>query len=102
VTMQTRPAPLGPLAQLQAVETLGPETVLQLRRGLRCRIARRGGELQLRLLDRTIELAISAENAVKAVLTGELLTPATLPGLDADEQLALARRLLREGVLGPA
>jgi len=102
VTMQTRPAPLGPLAQLQAVETLGPETVLQLRRGLRCRIARRDGELQLRLLDRTIELAISAENAVKAVLTGELLTPATLPGLDADEQLALARRLLREGVLGPA
>jgi ribosomal protein L16 Arg81 hydroxylase len=102
VTMQTRPAPLGPLAQLQAVETLGPETVLQLRRGLRCRITRRGGELQLRLLDRTIELAISAENAVKAVLTGELLTPATLPGLDADEQLALARRLLREGVLGPA
>ena len=102
VTTQTRPAPLGPLAQLQAVETLGPETVLQLRRGLRCRIARRGGELQLRLLDRTIELATSAENAVKAVLTGELLTPATLPGLDADEQLALARRLLREGVLGPA
>jgi len=102
VTTQTRPAPLGPLAQLQAVETLGPETVLQLRRGLRCRIARRSGELQLRLLDRTIELAISAENAVKAVLTGELLTPATLPGLDADEQLALARRLLREGVLGPA
>ena len=102
VTTQTRPAPLGPLAQLQAVETLGPETVLQLRRGLRCRIARRDGELQLRLLDRTIELAISAENAVKAVLTGELLTPATLPGLDADEQLALARRLLREGVLGPA
>ena len=59
-------------------------------------------QLQLRLLDRTIELAISAENAVKAVLTGVLLTPASLPGLDADEQLALARRLLREGVLVPA
>jgi len=102
VTAQTRPAPLGPLAQLRAVETLGPETALSLRRGLRCRITRRGGELQLRLLDRTIELAISAENAVKAVLTGELLTPASLPGLDADEQLALARRLLREGVLVPA
>jgi ribosomal protein L16 Arg81 hydroxylase len=102
VTTQTRPAPLGPLAQLRAVETLGPETALSLRRGLRCRITRRGGELQLRLLDRTIELAISAENAVKAVLTGELLTPASLPGLDADEQLALARRLLREGVLVPA
>jgi ribosomal protein L16 Arg81 hydroxylase len=102
VTSQTRPAPLGPLAQLRAVETLGPETALSLRRGLRCRITRRGGELQLRLLDRTIELSTTAENAVKAVLTGELLTPASLPGLDADEQLALARRLLREGVLVPA
>ena len=102
VTTQTRPAPLGPLAQLRAVETLGPEMALSLRRGLRCRIIRRGGELQLRLLDRTIELAISAENAVKAVLTGEPLTPASLPGLEADDQLALARRLLREGVLVPA
>lgn len=102
VTSQTRPAPLGPLAQLRAVETLGPETALQLRRGLRCRITCRGGELQLRLLDRTIELSTTAENAVKAVLTGELLTPESLPGLDADEQLALARRLLREGVLVPA
>ena len=97
-----RPAPLGPLAQLRAVETLGPETALQLRRGLRCRITGRGGELQLRLLDRTIELSTTAENAMKAVLTGELLTPESLPGLDADEQLALARRLLREGVLVPA
>ena len=102
VTTQTRPAPLGPLAQLRAVEALGPESVLQLRRGIRCRITPRGGELQLRLLDRTIELALSAENAVKAVLTGEPLTAASLPGLDADEQLALARRLLREGVLVPA
>ena len=102
VTSQTRPAPLGPLAQLRAVETLGPETALSLRRGLRCRITRRDGELHLRLLDRTIELSTTAENAVKAVLTGELLTPASLPGLDADEQLALARRLLREGVLVPA
>ena len=102
VTAQTRPAPLGPLAQLRAVETLGPETTLQLRRRLRCRITRRGGELQIHLLDRTIELASKAENAVKAVLTGELLTPASLPGLDAGEQLALARQLLREGVLVPA
>ena len=102
VTSQTRPAPLGPLAQLRAVETLGPETGLSLRRGLRCRITRRDGELHLRLLDRTIELSTTAENAVKAVLTGELLTPASLPGLDADEQLALVRRLLREGVLVPA
>jgi hypothetical protein len=30
------------------------------------------------------------------------LTPASLPGLPADEQLELARRLLRAGVLVPA
>ena len=96
VTTQTRPAPLGPLAQLRAVETLGPETALSLRRGLRCRITRRGGELQLRLLDRTIELATTAENAVKAVLTGELLTPAVVAragcGRAARTRAAIAAR----------
>jgi hypothetical protein len=38
---------------------------------------------------------------LKVVLTGERFTPTELPGLDADEQLVLARRLLREGVLVP-
>ena len=33
VTSQTRPAPLGPLAQLRAVETLGPETALSAATG---------------------------------------------------------------------
>jgi hypothetical protein len=99
---QTRPAPMGPLAQLQATATVTPNTALRMREHLRCRISWRGGDLQLRLLDKTIELAAAAENAVKAVLTGEVLTPASLPGLDTDEQLALARRLLREGVLVPA
>jgi ribosomal protein L16 Arg81 hydroxylase len=100
--MQTRAAPLGPLAQLQAAESIGSDTALRMRPRLRCRITRRGGDLQLRLLDKTVELVAADENAVKAVLTGEVLTPASLPGLDADEQLALARLLLREGVLVPA
>jgi lysine-specific demethylase/histidyl-hydroxylase NO66 len=99
---QTRAAPLGPLAQLQAAESIGSDTALRMRARLRCRITRRGGDLQLRLLDKTVELVAADENAVKAVLTGEVLTPASLPGLDADEQLALARLLLREGVLVPA
>jgi hypothetical protein len=73
-----------------------------MRARLRCRVTRRGGDLQLLLLDKTVELVAADENAVKAVLTGEVLTPASLPGLDADEQLALARLLLREGVLVPA
>jgi hypothetical protein len=102
LTGQTRPAPLGPLAQLQTVEMLASDTRVRMRRHLRCRITRRGGALQLRLLDKTVELAAAAENAVKAVLTGDVLTSASLPGLDPDEQLALVRQLLREGVLVPA
>jgi lysine-specific demethylase/histidyl-hydroxylase NO66 len=38
---------------------------------------------------------------VKTVLAGAPFVPAELPGLDADAQLELARRLLRAGVIVP-
>jgi bifunctional lysine-specific demethylase and histidyl-hydroxylase NO66 len=102
LTAQTRPVPLGPLAQLAAAAALEPDTPLRMRRGLRCGTERRDAGLRLRLLGRTLDLPAAAENAVKAVLAGQVLTPASLPGLPADEQLELARRLLRAGVLVPA
>jgi bifunctional lysine-specific demethylase and histidyl-hydroxylase NO66 len=37
--------------------------------------------------------------ALKTVLSGEPFRARELPGLDAEEQLTLARRLLREGVI---
>jgi hypothetical protein len=44
-------------------------------------------------------LPAATADAIKLVLAGAPFTPAELPGLDADAQLTLARRLLREGVL---
>ncbi len=50
-------------------------------------------------IDRTLTLPLAAAPALKTALSGEVFTPAELPGLDADEQLTVARRLLREGLL---
>jgi bifunctional lysine-specific demethylase and histidyl-hydroxylase NO66 len=99
---QTRPAPLAPLAQLAAVAALDERTVLRLRPALRCTVTRDDSGLRLRLVDSTVPLAPSAEPAVKAILGGEPFTPTDLPALDAAEQVALARLLLREGVVVPA
>jgi bifunctional lysine-specific demethylase and histidyl-hydroxylase NO66 len=99
---QTRPAPLAPLAQLAAVAALDESTVLRLRPALRCTVTRDDSGLRLRLLDNTVPLPPSAEPAVKAILAGEPFTPAELPALDAAEQVALARLLLREAVVVPA
>jgi hypothetical protein len=93
---RTRPAPIGPLAQLAAAESLTAESALRLRPGLRLRVE---DGTRLVLLDRTITLPATAADAIKIVLAGAPFTPADLPGLDAGEQLTVARRLLREAVL---
>jgi hypothetical protein len=95
---QTRPMPVAPLAQLDAAAQLTGESRLQLRYGLRVSVE---GET-LRLVDRTVTVPSEAAEAVKTVLTGAPFAVAALPGLDADAQLVLARRLLREGVIVPA
>jgi bifunctional lysine-specific demethylase and histidyl-hydroxylase NO66 len=98
---RTRPEPIGPLAQLAAADALRADTVLRLRAGLRLRVDSDTDGVRLVLLDRTVALAAATADAVKAVLSGAPFTPAELPGLDPDEQLHVARRLLREGVLVP-
>lgn len=98
---QTRPAPLAPLAQLAAADSLGLDTPLRMRPALRVRIDRGEADLRLRLADKTVRLPLGSESALKAVLTGEVFTPRELPGLDAAEQLDVARRLIREGAVVP-
>jgi lysine-specific demethylase/histidyl-hydroxylase NO66 len=99
---RTRPAPVGPLAQLGAAADLTPDTPLRLRAGLRARVEADADDVRLVLLDRTVTLPAAAADAVKRLLGGAPCTPAELPGLDPDEQLTVARRLLREAVLVPA
>jgi bifunctional lysine-specific demethylase and histidyl-hydroxylase NO66 len=98
---QTRPAPIGPLAQLAAADALAATSRLQVRPALRCRLDEDAGQANLVLPDRTVTLPRSASAALKTVLAGEPFTVAELPGLDADDQLLVARRLLCEGVIVP-
>jgi hypothetical protein len=53
------------------------------------------------MLDRTISLPAGAADALKTVLGGDVFLPGDLSGLADQEQLTLARRLLREGVVVP-
>ena len=58
-----------------------------------------GDDVVVRLPDRALRLPAAAGKAVRALLDGEELRVADLPGLDADDALVLARRLVREAVV---
>ncbi len=98
---ETRPAPVAPLAQLAAADAIAARSRLLPRPGQRWRLDRDGDELRLRLHDKDIRFPAAAESALREALRGPAFTPCALPGLDADDQLALCRRLLREGVVVP-
>jgi lysine-specific demethylase/histidyl-hydroxylase NO66 len=99
---RTRPEPLAPLASLSAATSLVSTTQLILRAGLRVRLVRTETELRLRLIDKVVAVPIAADAALKSVLSGAPFSPGELPGLEPDEQLVIARRLLREGVVVPS
>ena len=94
-----RPEPVAPLAQAAALAALDADSVLRVRRHLRQTLTVDGDELVLRLHDRTLRLPAATAKAVRSLLDGERLRVADLPGLDADDALALARRLVREAVV---
>ena len=96
---QTRPAPIAPLAQLVAADELTDSTSLRARAALRVRIDEDGEQAVLVLTDRTLSLPRPMAEALKVMLSGDPFTAAELPGLDADDRLLLARRLMREGVI---
>jgi cupin superfamily protein len=98
----TRPAPISPLSQLEVLAELGPDTVLRLRPGLRPRLEQAGAELVLYAVDQRIVLALSAETAMKQILSGEPISAGTLAGPGPTESLELVRRLLAAAVLVPA
>jgi hypothetical protein len=99
---RTRPAPLSPLAQLNAYAQLGADTSLTRRAALRTQIRTDDTDVVIALVDKLVRLPGAAESAIKVALSGVVFTPADLPGLEADEQIVVAKRLLREGILVPA
>ena len=96
----TRPAPLEPLAQLAFAAELGSDARLCRRPGLRFVLGDNGRTITA--LDKTVTLPASLAHAATVLLDGDVHTPAELSELDAGDQLVLARRLLREGLLIPA
>ncbi|WP_353946607.1 cupin domain-containing protein [Streptomyces sp. HUAS MG91] len=89
---QARPAPLGPLAQLRAVDNLTPDTRVRLRESLEARLEGRRLNTRAGWLD----LPDADLPAVRRLLTGDRAHTAD------DLGVALVERLLRAGVLLPA
>ncbi|HEY5878164.1 MAG TPA: cupin domain-containing protein [Nakamurella sp.] len=100
-TGQTRPAPIAPLAQLRAAAVVRGQTRLVLRPGLRPGLRRQGDEWVVDLIDSTVRWPDQVHSALLIALSGKSFTSDGLPNLDADEQLVVARRLLREGIVVP-
>lgn len=98
----TRPEPVGPLGQLAAATAVTASSALRLRHGLRYRLRVETAGIRIELTDRTVTLPAQAERAVKTVLAGAPFTPAELGELAPEQQLEMARLLLREGVVRPA
>jgi ribosomal protein L16 Arg81 hydroxylase len=99
---RSRPGPVPPLAQAAAIADLDQDTGIVLRPRLRNTLRTDGDGVLLRLPDRRIRFPASTEPALKAVLSGHTVLVGELPGLAAEDRLALARRLLREAVCVPA
>ncbi|SFK61226.1 cupin domain-containing protein [Geodermatophilus ruber] len=96
---QVRPEPVTPLAQAAAAADLTADTVLRLRRRLRCQLREPvEGRVSLVAGRRTLELPAPTRPALAALLAARELKVADLPGLDAAERLTLARRLVTESV----
>jgi bifunctional lysine-specific demethylase and histidyl-hydroxylase NO66 len=99
----TRPAPIRPLAQTEAMADLDAEMVLAPRRGLRWRISTAGDDtVILHLVDRTITIPARCEPALRALLAGPSIRAGDMPQLSPGDQLTFARRMLREAVVVPA
>ena len=94
-----RPAPVAPLAQAAALEGLDADSVLVSRGHLRHLVTTDGDEVVVRVSDRTLRLPASTAKAVRALLDGERVRVADLPGLGLPDALELARRLVRESVV---
>ncbi|MGY1827790.1 MULTISPECIES: cupin domain-containing protein [unclassified Blastococcus] len=96
---QVRPEPVAPLAQSAAAASLGPATVLRLRRHLRC-VLRDADEGRVALVAgrRTHSFPGEVRPALTELLAAGELKVGDLPGLDPEDRLTLARRLVTESI----
>jgi len=97
-----RPAPLSPVAQLDFIERLTPQSRIAVRDGLRWQLVEDGPDhAVLRLVGRTLRFPAYCAPAVRTALGGGVLRVGDLPLDDDADRLVLARRLLREALVVP-
>ncbi len=96
---ETRPVPLPPLAQLGVLRFVEGSTSLRLRPGCRPIYRDSGERTIVEVLDTSTSWPAQAVPALRTALSGTEFRPEQLPELDAQEQLVVARRLLREGLI---
>jgi bifunctional lysine-specific demethylase and histidyl-hydroxylase NO66 len=96
---QVRPEPVAPLAQSAAAAALTPDTVLRLRRRLRCSL-RDADDGRVTLLAGRSSHSFPGEvrEALQALLSTGELKVGDLPGLDPADRTTLARRLITESI----
>ena len=94
-----RSGPISPLRQAGQASRLDADTVLEVRPHMRHALRYDEDHVLLTLPDRRLELPLATGKAVKALLDGARLCVAELPGLDGEDALVLARRLVREAVV---
>jgi hypothetical protein len=96
---QVRPEPVAPLAQSMASAALTGDSVLRLRRRLRVALRdAEGDRVALVAGRRTHEFPGSVRAALGELLAAGELKVADLPGLDAADQLTLAKRLVTDAI----
>nr|WP_068149676.1 cupin domain-containing protein [Rhodococcus corynebacterioides] len=94
----TRPAPVRPLATVDALATLGAATLVRRRPGLVLTTDTESDRVHVRTRRTTISLPVECAPALDAVLGGKVLPVADLPGLTVEDAVVVVRRLVREGV----
>jgi hypothetical protein len=98
--VSSRPPPLrGQMAQLAALGGLALDSVVGPRPNLTFYLRTEDDSLRLECYGRTINFPARAGDAVRFALAHSKFAVRDLPGLDDAGKLALARRLVREGIL---
>ena len=92
-----RAEPIAPLATLAALADLDASTTVRWRGSLRARVETADDRVRIVSRTKTLSLPIEAEPAVRRLAEGEPIAVGSLPGLDAESAVVVARRLVREG-----
>ncbi|MEK8071484.1 cupin domain-containing protein [Rhodococcoides navarretei] len=97
-----RPEPVRPLASVAAMGGLRGEDSIRLRLGTFARIMHTKNGVSMVLRNKTVTLPSQCADAIETLMKGASCRLDALPGLDTDDAVVVARRLIREGIAVPA